>query len=669
MTKQKSRIIVKPGVQKKRKRAGVTQSKLPESTSFLANASAPVRSVLAQTVDLRSFRDTVQELSLEDRLVLIEQALVLLEQNYVHLPLKSAMYAVDPIQRLKLLQDHTINADAANQLTDQQFHREMLSIFLSVRDLHTNYVLPAPYNRMIAFVPFFIEEFYEDSERRYLVSGLINGFDEPPFSAGVEILSWNGIAIARAVEINGDRFAGSNTDARRARGVETMTIRSLSGSLPPDEDHVIVEYRTPDGDRNELRVDWLVFSPDDADATGVAISPEMAASIAMDEELQKVRNARKILFVPEVVGAEKSMAARGAADSSSLGLTSTLPDVIEAKEVATPSGDFGYVRIRTFFKQGMNNFVERFINEFIRLVAQLPREGLIIDVRGNGGGIVLAGELLLQLLTPRRITPEPTQFLNTTLNLKLAERHDFLSEWVPSIRQSVRSGAIFSRGFPITPESDANAIGQLYHGPVVLVTDALCYSTTDFFAAGFMDHEIGPVLGVDGNTGAGGANVFSHSDILRFFFPPSAQGSPYRPLPNGANMRVAIRRALRVNKRAGEPVEDFGVVPDNRHFMTQNDLLNSNIDLINRAGELLAEQPVRRLDVEVAAETGDQLVLSTTTQGVSRLDIYIDDRPFGSVDMQDGQTELTVAAEDVTTLRLEGFDEEELVAVRLLDVS
>ena len=107
--------------------------------------------------------------------------MVLLEQNYAHLPLKSAMYAISPVRRLRLLQDQTIRSDAESQLTDQQFHRELLSIFLSLRDLHTNYVLPAPYNRMFAFVPFLIEEFYEDGQRHYLVSQLIAGFNQPPF--------------------------------------------------------------------------------------------------------------------------------------------------------------------------------------------------------------------------------------------------------------------------------------------------------------------------------------------------------------------------------------------------------------------------------------------------------------------------------------------------------
>ena len=71
---------------------------------------------------------------------------------------------------------------------------------------------------------------------------------------------------------------------------------------------------------------------------------------------------------------------------------------------------------------------------------------------------------------------------------------------VPVDRAVGRDGATFSLAFPITPEDDANAIGQIYTGPVVLVTDARCYSATDIFAAGFQDHSIGTVLGVDDNT-------------------------------------------------------------------------------------------------------------------------------------------------------------------------
>jgi hypothetical protein len=51
-------------------------------------------------------------------------------------------------------------------------------------------------------------------------------------------------------------------------------------------------------------------------------------------------------------------------------------------------------------------------------------------------------------------------------------------------------------------------LGQTYYGPVVLIIDALCYKPTVIFAAGFQDHEIGPILGTSGNTGDGGANVW-----------------------------------------------------------------------------------------------------------------------------------------------------------------
>ena len=76
---------------------------------------------------------------------------------------------------------------------------------------------------------------------------------------------------------------------------------------------------------------------------------------------------------------------------------------------------------------------------------------------------------------------------------------------------------------------------------MVLITDARCYSTTDIFAAGFQDHEIGTILGTDDNTGAGGANVWT-LELIRQFFGSGGMPPPLQSLPKGAGMRVAIRR-------------------------------------------------------------------------------------------------------------------------------
>jgi hypothetical protein len=65
-------------------------------------ASTRPGSALRLDAFLKSF-ERKAKLSRKDRLRIVEQALLLLNMNYVHLPLKRAMHAVDPIQRLKLM--------------------------------------------------------------------------------------------------------------------------------------------------------------------------------------------------------------------------------------------------------------------------------------------------------------------------------------------------------------------------------------------------------------------------------------------------------------------------------------------------------------------------------------------------------------------------------------
>ena len=377
---------------------------------------------------------------------------------------------------------------------------------------------------------------------------------------------------------------------------------------------------------------------------------------------------RKALFAPQVVAAEQKVAeklAKGGGGRPLGPFESTMPGVFQARKVTTSAGTFGYLRIRTFHCD-----VYAFRGEFIRLVAALPQNGLIIDVRGNGGGFIVNGEWILQVLTPQRIEPEPVQFINTPLNLRICQRNGWLNQWVESIQQSLETGAVFSAGFPLSDPQECNSIGQKYFGPVVLITDALCYSTTDFFAAGFQDHEIGPVLGADGNTGAGGANVWDYTDELCQFLPDDV----YKPLPNGAGMRVAIRRGLRVGRRAGMPVEDLGVIPDERYFMTKNDLLHDNVDLINRAGELLAAQgPARAFALTLhylPPQTTNNVVttpvqVNVNTQGMSRIDIYLNERPIQSIDIQGGQTTFYVVTPTdsplLHTMEIRGFNGRELV--------
>jgi hypothetical protein len=427
--------------------------------------------------------------------------------------------------------------------------------------------------------------------------------------------------------------------------------------------------------KRELTEKWHVadnLPPIAADPD--AATPD-AAAIGLDLGGDEVARARRMLFAPRSVDQEAAVRATGrpqAPADSAVDVATSMPSVFRARNVTTASGTFGHIRIFTFNVNDPDAFVE----EFVRLIGLLPQNGLIVDVRGNGGGHIFASEFTLQTLTPRRVEPQPVQFINTPLNLRIVRRHRAnpagidLGPWFPSMDQALETGSVFSGAFPITPIAGANAIGQRYSGPAVLITDARCYSATDIFAAGFQDHQIGPVLGVDDNTGAGGANVWTLSLLKQLLEVPTPEpNSPYADLPGGAGMRVAIRRTLRVGSRAGTPVEDLGVTPDVRHRMTANDVLQGNVDLLEHAGQLLAARPVRRLVVTAASGAGGSLNLQIESANLDRCDIFVDGRPRSTVDLTGPTTNVTIAGvPGAVSVRADGYAGGTLAASRTVAV-
>jgi hypothetical protein len=651
--------------------SGASHDAVPlASEAFLSAAAEPVKEELTTSVELPNFLATVDALSLAERQTLVDQALVLLADNYVHRPFKEAMYGINPLRRLRLLRTRLQRHTDETMDSDHEFHAEMSAIFHSMRDLHTSYLLPLPYKKKIAYLPFLVEEYRETNESHFMVSHVAPGYTAPGFAPGAEITHWNGIPIERAVEVNAARFAGSNAAARHVRGVESLTLRSLRVHLPPDEEWVTVNYIGVDGAEHELSEKWLVVEnlpPMGGEATALDVG---ATAMGLDIGADDINRARRMLFAPESVELERSVAASGEvpAAGDAAEVPSTMPGVFRARRVETPSGTFGHVRIFTFNVSDPNQFVQ----EFVRLIELLPPEGVIIDVRGNGGGHIYASEFTLQTLSPHEITPEPVQFINSMLNLRICRKFRGnpsidLGPWVDSMDQALDTSEVFSSAFSITPADGANAIGQRYHGPVVLITDARCYSATDIFAAGFQDHEIGPVLGVDDNTGAGGANVWTHSLLKQLLdFAPADSDSPYRALPREAEMRVSIRRTLRVGRKSGTPVEDLGVIPDVRYELTRDDLLNGNIGLLNRAGEILAAMPVRKLEATATTAPDGQLKLKLETQNLDRSDIYVDGRPRETVDLTGASTTVSVAGQSGSKVRVEGYNAGELAAAYTL---
>ena len=111
---------------------------------------------------------------------------------------------------------------------------------------------------MTAFLPFLVEDYVESRQAGYLVLACARRVSaHPTFVAGRGRLLERHADRARGGE-NAQRYAGSNRDARHARGVQTLTTRAFVFSPPPDEEWVIVGYGRKAEKLGALRLDWQV---------------------------------------------------------------------------------------------------------------------------------------------------------------------------------------------------------------------------------------------------------------------------------------------------------------------------------------------------------------------------------------------------------------------------
>ena len=125
-------------------------------------------------------------------------------------------------------------------------------------------------------------------------------------------------------------------------------------------------------------------------------------------------------------------------------------------------------------------------------------------------------------------------------------------------------------------------------------------------------------------------------------------------------------------------LEDLGVKANKRHHMTRRDILERNLDLIERAAKILRKKEVQRLTVERQSPSKVRI----RCQNLDRVDVYLDYRPLqGSLKVKRSsrltQRLLTLTKKTAGTarqLRLEGFRRNEhgrdqLVAATRLSLS
>jgi hypothetical protein len=527
----------------------------------------------------------------------------------------------------------------------------MTSIFIGLRDLHTLYLAPDPYRRQIAFLPFMIEEYHEAPAREggepvrvYFISKVARPVRHH-LRPGALVKFWNGIPIERALELNALRNGGANHDARQARGLETLTSRWLGASALPDEDWITLTVADPDEPDalRELRCPWLLgLPPAPASQKQQAQNGPRGAEISIDSGLEMRRRLKLALYADP---------GRPQAPSPASALTSRC-EALACRRLPDDDGPFGYLRIWTFDVDD----VDVFVDEARRLLGELDAvapSGLVIDLRGNPGGVMAAGDGLLAALAPGPIELEPLQYIANPTTLRFARalasedtplQAFATADTVSSLALGIETGMSFSNARPIAGSPMTDPRGQAYQGRKLLIVDALCYSTADIFACGFQDHELGHIMGTHGQTGGGGANVWSYEqlrdqlgDELPELPSPGANGTPAVP----ASFSIALRRTLRVKERAGTLVEGAGAQPsvnEPPYRLTRNDVMFGNRDLLAHAttklqDDLLYSGLTNRLDAEPDPEGGWKV----RAKQLSRVEVVSDGHVVAQIDDPDGR--------------------------------
>lgn len=553
---------------------------------------------------------------------LVDRALERLSELYVNLPFKREIHATDPVQALRNLRDELVDIELGNltSMTEEEFHERLATIFVRLRDRHTVYILPDPYRRRIAFLPFVVESFEPQAgdDPVYVVTKVLgddlgDGFKTPEHGGPApRVTHWNGVPIHRAVAVNGDRNAGANRAARLARGLERLTFRWLGTAVAPDEDWVTVTFTTADGAAtHDKRFRWLVAEAAEA---AVAEAPGQASSraaLGRDLEGEWIRRVKAALHRKT----DKWVGFAGG-------------ERVAFRVHRHGDGTYAYLRVYTFDLE--QDELDAFLREITALVAREPTDGLIIDVRGNPGGLILGAERLISLFSPVPVEAQRLSFRNTPAAASLAERlfQARAQAFGANVREARATAAPFIASLALDEGADDAA--QVYQPPVLVIFDALTYSAAEVFAAGMLDQRIALVAGTVTQSGGGGANVWSDALVREVM-----GEDPSDDLPFGASFNVSIRRITRIGARAGVAIEDVGVFIDDTEVIpvTEHDLTGDNADLLAAAAELLAAEQRYRLD---ATHDGDR-TFTLRSANISRAQVLFDGELFGVVRAPDGK--------------------------------
>ncbi|MCX6125900.1 MAG: S41 family peptidase [Proteobacteria bacterium] len=578
-----------------------------------------------------------------ERQLVADQAYLFIKNMYVHRELKILDFGVsaDPVPRLADVQRK------AAKMSNKDFHETMQKIFLDLHDHHTNYGAPLPLGCSYTLAPLIFRDVLDGGKQKIVfdtVSRLFRDLEGEHKKAVPldELVAVNGTPIEDYLEVLKAESGGANPDAMVTSGLRNLAIRSLAELKVPSEDTIVYKLKGADGTYTiESNLYAIVNEPSCVAQSQEKQARQRPVGVSLtDMEDPKTKVWRK-LVAPEV----------NVPFADDL-----LSEIASVADLSTPAGKLTYVKLFTFMPEKAS--VESLIHRFREVLTsrQATSVGLIIDIRGNGGGAIKLAEEMVQIFTPTLIVPMPVRLLPNDLNLKMFINSNGGNQngWSTDVKTAMGSGAKYTTPRVITTSREANRFGQAWFKPVVVLTDSSCYSACDLFAAGMQDHGAATIIGTHAATGAGGANVMEYGSFRAVFGGDEVDENPFKALPDSQSMRVSWRQTLRTGKNAGKLIEDAGIKPDILIRQTKEDLgVGESRQIMANVRKILEKlgpnfQSSIKLKSSVRMENNTTAKWSEETKGIDHLDVLLDGKQIDSYEVDSKGEQVDIELSKIT---------------------
>ncbi|EGF82912.1 hypothetical protein BATDEDRAFT_85649 [Batrachochytrium dendrobatidis JAM81] len=513
----------------------------------------------------------------------------------------------DPFPIIKKLR---AKLDASN-LTDTEMQIELLNAFTRMRDHHSHFAPSGPYACFVATTGLYFRFIEGDADmvkkptvvfEKHVDNKSLRAFfgkDYDQIKAGDELLLVDGMPFVDYRNLNQDKTGGANDYGGQHGALGYMTFRFGAFTPLPETDTIKYQFKSKDtGKVYDIEAPWVVVfdpscwsmtsqlyakisgktlpgTPQPADTNSIIDTD--ASDTGAKRQFETWEEIRTPLMISEYHHKKQKIdqvLLEQPSQNHTLEYQNAGVSTISWAIWKPESKNLGIIRLDDFIpkdlKTGARVDIEA-VREIHKLLSTVLKDtnAVIFDLRANPGGSGDFANAIPQLFKPD-FQPMPMRYLMSSVAYNTLVNGTYFFDTSGPAWYKTPPGSKYSIDHDRNSFNQANMYGQAYLKPVGAFTDAVCYSACDLFSTSIQSSETGYVLGEDGTTGGGGADVFPLNPTLLLFnrvdFKPMPYAKELTDKTTGQSytntVSIGVRQMIRNGKQKGQLVEDIGAVSD-----------------------------------------------------------------------------------------------------------